>query len=156
MRCAWCLGLSSNERDLEPDLRGNTLRVYWYMLASDSSVGVREVQRAIGMSSPSVASHHLTKLESLELIEKNPDNTYQLKKLVKVGVLQNFIAFRGIVLPRYSFIAVFFSVYTLVYFVMTLGAPLSLFDRYIGLTVGLVGAIFAWFETYRLWKLKFS
>jgi DNA-binding transcriptional ArsR family regulator len=150
------LGLSSNERDLEPDLRGNTLRVYWYMLSSDSSVGVREVQRAIGMSSPSVASHHLTKLESLELIEKNPDNTYQLKKLVKVGVLQNFIAFRGIVLPRYSFIAVFFSVYTLVYFIMTLGAPLSLFDRYIGLTVGLVGAIFAWFETYRLWKLKFS
>jgi DNA-binding transcriptional ArsR family regulator len=148
--------LSSNERDLEPDLRGNTLRVYWYMLSSDSSVGVREVQRAIGMSSPSVASHHLTKLESLELIEKNPDNTYQLKKLVKVGVLQNFIAFRGIVLPRYSFIAVFFSVYTLVYFIMTLGAPLSLFDRYIGLTVGLVGAIFAWFETYRLWKLKFS
>jgi DNA-binding transcriptional ArsR family regulator len=126
------------------------------MLSSDSSVGVREVQRAIGMSSPSVASHHLTKLESLELIEKNPDNTYQLKKLVKVGVLQNFIAFRGIVLPRYSFIAVFFSVYTLVYFIMTLGAPLSLFDRYIGLTVGLVGAIFAWFETYRLWKLKFS
>lgn len=156
MRYAWCLGLSSNERDLEPDLRGNTLRVYWYMLSSDSSVGVREVQRAIGMSSPSVASHHLTKLESLELIEKNPDNTYQLKKLVKVGVLQNFIAFRGIVLPRYSFIAVFFSVYTLVYFIMTLGAPLSLFDRYIGLTVGLVGAIFAWFETYRLWKLKFS
>ena len=150
------MGLSSNERDLEPDLRGNTLRVYWYMLSSDSSVGVREVQRAIGMSSPSVASHHLTKLESLELIEKNPDNTYQLKKLVKVGVLQNFIAFRGIVLPRYSFIAVFFSVYTLVYFIMTLGAPLSLFDRYIGLTVGLVGAIFAWFETYRLWKLKFS
>jgi DNA-binding transcriptional ArsR family regulator len=150
------LGLSSNERDLEPELRGNTLRVYWYMLSSDSSVGVREVQRAIGMSSPSVASHHLTKLESLELIEKNPDNTYQLKKLVKVGVLQNFIAFRGFVLPRYSFIAVFFSVYTLVYFIMTLGAPLSLFDRYIGLTVGLVGAIFAWLETYRLLKLKFS
>ncbi|MFW9833397.1 MAG: hypothetical protein ACFFEK_05330 [Candidatus Thorarchaeota archaeon] len=148
--------MSSNERDLEPELRGNTLRVYWYMLSSDSSVGVREVQRAIGMSSPSVASHHLTKLESLELIEKNPDNTYQLKKLVKVGVLQNFIAFRGIVLPRYSFIAVFFSVFTLVYFIMTLGAPLSLFDRYIGLTVGLVGAIFAWLETYRLLKLKFS
>lgn len=152
----WCLGLSSNERNLEPDLRGNTLRVYWYMLTQDSSVGVREVQRAIGMSSPSVASHHLTKLESLELIEKNPDNSYQLKNLVKVGVLQNFIRFRGLVLPRYSFAAMFFSVYTLAYFVLTYGNPLGLFDRYIGLGIGIVGAIFAWYETYRLWKLKFT
>ncbi|MHA2056730.1 MAG: hypothetical protein ACW979_03780, partial [Candidatus Thorarchaeota archaeon] len=91
--------MSSDERDLEPELRGNTLRVYWYMLSQDSSVGVREVQRAIDMSSPSVASHHLTKLESLELVEKNPDNSYQLIKFVKVGVLQNFIAFRGVLLP---------------------------------------------------------
>jgi DNA-binding transcriptional ArsR family regulator len=126
------------------------------MLTQDSSVGVREVQRAIGMSSPSVASHHLTKLESLELIEKNPDNSYQLKNLVKVGVLQNFIMFRGLVLPRYSFVAMFFSVYTLAYFVLTYGNPLGLFDRYIGLGIGIVGAIFAWYETYRLWKLKFT
>jgi len=126
------------------------------MLTQDSSVGVREVQRAIGMSSPSVASHHLTKLESLELIEKNPDNSYQLKNLVKVGVLQNFIRFRGLVLPRYSFAAMFFSVYTLAYFVLTYGNPLGLFDRYIGLGIGIVGAIFAWYETYRLWKLKFT
>ncbi|OLS26913.1 MAG: hypothetical protein ThorAB25_20760, partial [Candidatus Thorarchaeota archaeon AB_25] len=119
------------------------------MLTQDSSVGVREVQRAIGMSSPSVASHHLTKLESLELIEKNPDNSYQLKNLVKVGVLQNFIRFRGLVLPRYSFAAMFFSVYTLAYFVLTYGNPLGLFDRYIGLGIGIVGAIFAWYETYR-------
>ena len=106
------MGLSSDEQRLEPELRGNTLRVYWYMLTHDSSVGVREVQRAIGMSSPSVASHHLAKLESLELVEKNPDNSYQLKKLVKVGVLQNFIAYRGLILPRYTFVAMFFTVYT--------------------------------------------
>lgn len=108
------------------------------------------------MSSPSVASHHLAKLESLELVEKNPDNSYQLKKLVKVGVLQNFIAYRGLILPRYTFVAMFFTVYTVVYLVMTLGAPVGLYDRYIGLGVGSVGALFAWFETYRLWKLKFA
>ncbi len=150
------MGSTKDESDIEPELRGNTLRVYWYMLSQNTSVGVREVQRALDMSSPSVASHHLTKLESLELIVKNPDNTYELKKLVKVGVLRNFIAFRGVLLPRYSFLAIFFSVYTLVYFYMTLGVPLGLFDRYIGLAVGVIGAIFSWFETYRLWKLKFG
>ncbi|MFW9962753.1 MAG: hypothetical protein ACFFCX_04285 [Candidatus Sifarchaeia archaeon] len=150
------MGSTRDESDLEPELRGNTLRVYWYMLSQNASVGVREVQRALDMSSPSVASHHLTKLESLELIEKNPDSSYQLKKLVKVGVLRNFITFRGIVLPRYSFVAVFFSVYTMVYFAMTIGRPLGLFDRYIGLGVGIIGALFAWYETYRLWKLKFA
>lgn len=150
------MGSTKDESDIEPELRGNTLRVYWYMLSQNTSVGVREVQRALDMSSPSVASHHLTKLESLELIVKNPDNSYELKKLIKVGVLRNFIAFRGVLLPRYSFLAIFFSVYTLVYFYMTLGVPLGLFDRYIGLAVGVIGAIFSWFETYRLWKLKFG
>lgn len=150
------MGSTRDESDLEPELRGNTLRVYWYMLSQNASVGVREVQRALDMSSPSVASHHLTKLEALELIEKKSDNTYELRKLVKVGVLQNFIAFRGVMLPRYSFVAIFFSVYTLVYYIMTLGVPWGLFDRYIGLGVGVVGAIFAWYETYRLWKLKFA
>ncbi len=150
------MGSTRDESDLEPELRGNTLRVYWYMLSQNASVGVREVQRALDMSSPSVASHHLAKLESLELIEKKSDNTYELRKLVKVGVLQNFIAIRGVMLPRYSFVAIFFSVYTLVYYIMTLGVPWGLFDRYIGLGVGVVGAIFAWYETYRLWKLKFA
>jgi hypothetical protein len=126
------------------------------MLTRDSSVGVREVQRAIDMSSPSLAQHHLTKLESLELVEKNPDNSYQLKKLVKVGTLQNFIAFRGVVLPRFSYLAMFFSVYTLVYLIMTWGTPLGFYDRYIGLGVGIMGALFTWFEAYRLWKLKFT
>ena len=49
------MGEKKSEIDLEPELRGNTLRVYWYMLQQGKSVGVREVQRAISMSSPSVA-----------------------------------------------------------------------------------------------------
>jgi hypothetical protein len=50
----------------------------------------------------------------------------------------------------------FFSVYALVYFIMICGTPLGLYDRYIGLGVGIVGALFTWFEAYRLWKLKFT
>ncbi len=150
------MGENSLETELEPDLRGNTLRVYWYMLQQGQSVGVREVQRAIGMSSPSVSSHHLNKLVDMDLIAKQPDNSYELKRVVKVGILRNFVAYRGVLLPRYSFVALFFTVYTVAYIALTMVTPIGLFDRYIAIAVGIVGALFAWFETYRLWKIKLT
>lgn len=147
---------TDSEIDLEPELRGNTLRVYWYMLQQGNAVGVREVQRAIGMSSPSVASHHLTKLVGLELVEKLADNSYALKRVVKVGVLRNFITYRGKLLPRYAFAAFFFSSFTLAYFALTFYISESIFDRYIALAIGIAASIYAWFEAYRLWKLKLT
>jgi len=150
------MGESPIEIAIEPELRGNTLRVYWHMLTHNESVGVREVQRALNMSSPSVASHHLTKLISLDLVEQLSDNTYKVKQIVKVGVLQNFIGFRGRFLPRYAFVAMFFTSYTLAYLVLSFIAPPNIYDRYIALAIGVVGALFAWYESFRLWKLKLS
>lgn len=150
------MGESPIEMAIEPELRGNTLRVYWHMLTNNESVGVREVQRALNMSSPSVASHHLTKLVSLDLVEQLSDNTYKVKQIVKVGVLQNFIGFRGRFLPRYAFVAMFFTSYTIAYLVLSLIAPPNIYDRYIALAIGVVGALFAWWESFRLWKLKLS
>ncbi len=146
----------SDENTIESELRGNTLRVYWYMLSQNEAVGVREVQRAIGMSSPSVASHHLVKLVSLELVEKQPDNSYEVSRVVKVGVLRNFIDFRGRFLPRYVFIAIFFSAYTVAYLALTLISNPGVYDRLIALAIGVIGALFAWIESVRLWKLKLS
>ncbi|MHA2262129.1 MAG: LexA family protein [Candidatus Thorarchaeota archaeon] len=70
------MGESSDSSHLEAELRGNTLRVYWYMIQQGEPVGVREIQRALGMSSPSVANHHLSRLLDLELIDKRLDNSY--------------------------------------------------------------------------------
>ncbi len=146
----------SDDKVIESELRGTTLRVYWYMLSQNEAVGVREVQRAIGMSSPSVASYHLGKLVSLELVEKKPDNSYEVSRVVKVGVLKNFIDFRGRFLPRYVFVAIFFTAYTLAYSALSLIAYPGLFDRYVAISVGIIGALFAWIESIRLWKLKLS
>jgi DNA-binding transcriptional ArsR family regulator len=147
-------GEDRDTQDLEADLRGNTLRVYWYMLQQSKPVGVREVQRALGMSSPSVASHHLTKLLDLDLVTKQSDNSYELKQIVKVGTLRNFVAYRGVLLPRYAFVAFFFTAFTMAYLVLTIIVPVSPFDRYVALALGVVGALFGWFETYRLWRIK--
>jgi hypothetical protein len=147
---------STEKAALDSELRGNTLRVYWFMLTQHASVGVREVQRALGMSSPSVASHHLTKLASLELVEQRPDNSYEVSRVVKVGVLRNFIGFRGRFLPRYMFVAIFFTVYIAAYFILSFFSYPGLYDRYIAMGVGAIGAGFAWLESIRLWKLKLS
>jgi DNA-binding transcriptional ArsR family regulator len=147
---------SSHDAGLDTELRGNTLRVYWFMLTQNDSVGVREVQRALGMSSPSVASHHLSKLTSLELVDKRPDNSYEVSRVVKVGVLRNFIDFRGKFLPRYMFVAIFFTAYIAAYFILSLFTYPGLYDRYIAMGVGVIGAGFAWLESIRLWKLKLS
>ncbi len=140
--------------EVESELKGNTLRVYWYMIQQGIPVGVREVQRALSMSSPSVASHHLSKLVDMDLILKSPENNYELKRLVKVGVLRNFVGYRGVLLPRYTFVAFFFTVFTLAYVILSFYTSIGIFDRYIAIAVGAIGALFGWFESYRLWKLK--
>ena len=100
---------------LESELRGNTLRIYWYFLShSNEPVGVRRVQRELGLSSPSVASHHMAKLQRLGLLE-NRRGEYFLIDKVKVGFLKLFIEMGGLLLPRYLFYAVFFTAMLLTY-----------------------------------------
>ena len=71
-------------------------------------MGVREVQRALGMSSPSTSLHHLEKLRQLGLLTKDAYCKYALTNEVKVGVLRLFIRLGRLVVPRYVFYATFF------------------------------------------------
>jgi hypothetical protein len=51
--------LASDEEIIESELKGKTLLVYMHILKSkEPSVGVREIQRALSFSSPSVSSYH--------------------------------------------------------------------------------------------------
>jgi len=81
---------SIDEEKIESELKGNTLRVYWMLLRSSNGlVGVREVQRSLGFSSPALAAYHLEKLKELGLVRKD-DGEYRLVREVKVGVLKQF------------------------------------------------------------------
>jgi hypothetical protein len=50
----------------------------------------------------------------------------------------------------------FFTSYTLAYIILTMISPPNIYDRYIALAIGIIGALFAWWESIRLWKLKLS
>lgn len=142
--------MASDEEIIESELKGKTLLVYMHILKNPGNpVGVREVQRELGFSSPSVSSYHLNKLQDLGLVE-NVYGDYQLVRDIKVGVLRQFITMGGLMLPRYLFYAVLVSTMLLTYLVQT---PFYLSQEYITTVVmGLVPAIILWYETIKIWR----
>lgn len=77
--------MSHREEELERSLRGTTLRAYWLLLRTGRPMGVREVQRALRLSSSSVAQYHLERLEGLGLVKKQVGGHNLLMEEVKVG-----------------------------------------------------------------------
>jgi len=103
---------------LESELKGKTLLVYWHLLKSSGSrVGVREVQRKLGFSSPSVAVYHLDKLMSLGLVEKTVTGEYVLISEVKTGLLRFFTRLGRFLVPRYLFYSVWFTTMLISYII---------------------------------------
>lgn len=139
-----------DEKKIESELRGNTLRVYWYLLGhgGESGVGVREVQRALGFSSPRLAAYHLEKLEEHGLVEKR-HGQYFLVKEVKVGVLKHFLRFGKFLLPRYLFYATMFTTF-LIYIVVKF-EEVSTYSM-LALILSILGSAIFWYETIRTWR----
>ena len=83
-------------------LRGTTLEVYRFLLKSNKPVGIRELQRALNLSSPSVATYHLSKLEDAGLL-KREGGGYTVDKYL----LENSIKISRFLIPRYLFYTTF-------------------------------------------------
>jgi DNA-binding transcriptional ArsR family regulator len=141
--------LGSAKGDADAELRGRTLKAYLFILRRREPIGVRELQRGLSLSSPSVAYHHLEKLERFGLIEKNEYGQYAVTKDTDVAVLQAFSNIGGLLLPRFTFYAVFFTTLLLGY-VLIFGGNSNLF----AIAFGVFASIFAWYETLRTWKKR--
>lgn len=138
---------------IESELKGVTLRVYWHILGSKKqSVGVRPVQRALGLSSPSVALHHLEKLKDLGLLQKDVTGEYRLIEQVKVGVLQDFVGVLGLLLPRYLFYSTTFTVMLVLYPVLY--RPDFSVHNIMALVFGISAVVISWSETWRAWRQR--
>lgn len=142
--------MSSEEAIIESELKGKTLLVYMHMLKNPGdAVGVREVQRELGFSSPSVSSYHLNKLQELELVE-NVYGDYRLVREIKVGVLRQFITFGGIMLPRYLFYAVLMTTMLVTYLIQSPLYPTR--ETFTTIIMGLVPNVILWYETIKIWR----
>lgn len=138
---------------LESELKGKTLLVYWYLLQQPThTVGVREVQRALHFSSPSIAVHHLEKLQDLKLVEKKVTGEYVLQEEVKVGILRFFTRMGRFLVPRYLFYSVLLTTMLTSYLIIC--AIGQVFPSYYALAFGLVATVAFWIEAIRLWRSK--
>ncbi|RLE82421.1 MAG: hypothetical protein DRJ52_02255 [Thermoprotei archaeon] len=138
---------SVSREKLEAELKGTTLRVYITMLKLSKPVGVRELQRIMGFRSPNTALYHLEKLRRLGLVDKNIEGEYLVVREAKVGQLLFFTKIGSLMVPRFLFYAVFFTVFLLSYLIME--KP----NLYAILASGLAAAFF-WVETIRAWMNK--
>jgi SOS-response transcriptional repressor LexA len=127
------------------------MRVYLYLLKHGGG-GVREIQRALNLSSGALAQYHLNKLESLG-VAKSDNGNYAVNKDISVDVLQGFTKVGTHLVPRFIFYAVSFGIFAgfLMYKVFTIAFLPSVYE--VALGVLLIAAVAAfWYETVMAWR----
>ncbi len=139
------------EGNTEYQLKGKTAQVYMLLIKhTGMPIGVREVQRVLGFSSPSIAHYHLEKLVSMGLVKRTERGEYEVVEVVKVGMLKNFVKIGRLLMPRDAFYSVLLTTMLLVYVLLY---PQNFSSHNIvALIFGLVGCIILWYETFRVWK----
>lgn len=90
-------------------LKGTTYRVYRHMLRQRKPIGISDIQRGLGLSSPSVAEYHIEKLLRMGLIREG-EGGYVIDKVV----FENIIRIRRISIPKQTAYALFFGVTLLI------------------------------------------
>ena len=126
-------------------LKGTTLQVYRFLLKSNKPVGIRELQRALNLSSSSVATYHLSKLEDAGLL-KRQDSGYTVNKFL----LENSIKISRFLIPRYFF----YSIFALAVLILelTVMAPAALYREYVFSVIATVVFVFFFvYETVKTW-----
>jgi hypothetical protein len=135
-------------KDLEKEVAGeyNTFLVYLYMLRVGEA-SARQAARGLGFSSPSLAIHHLEKLNNLKLVSKDRDGTYHVVRS-KFGLLKFFVILRRFVVPRTLFYAVLYAITAVGSLIVLLGVVrnVALFFSMIGLLINIAETI----QFYRL------
>jgi len=126
-------------------LKGTTLDIYRLMLKSNKPLGIREVQRALELSSPSVAQYHLSKLEQAGLVKRDIGN-YVLNRVL----LDSFVKVNRFLIPRYLFYSVFCTVILVLELTILRPAEFNPYFYFYSTATFVFLLIFC-YETVRVW-----
>jgi len=127
-------------------LKGTTLEVYRFLLKSSKPVGTRELQRALDLSSSSVATYHLSKLEDAGLLKREAGGF-----LVSKYLLENSIKISRFLIPRYFFYSAF--AIAVLMLELTVLKPNVFYREYVfSLVATGIFVFFFCYETVKTWK----
>lgn len=143
------LNLLKQKEDAVYDLKGKTLQVYLYLMQKNAPSGIREIQRDLNLSSPSVANYQIEKLVDLELVGKDVHGRYYLLRKVQVPSLKAYVNLGRFMVPRLVFYAGFFTTLLGFYIILNFSSP-NLF----AVVFGSIGAAVFWYEAFRMWKMS--
>ncbi len=145
--------METTPKDPNLALKGNVLKAYMYILLKrrNESVGVRELQRELKFSSPTLAKYHLERLTELGLVKQNDDSTYSLLKEVKVDVVEPFLAVGSLLIPRLLAYAVMISILFAYLAIVAIPSGNLALIEYLAIVTGGAGLIPLWYESIRSW-----
>ncbi len=134
-----------DERDLERRLQGRTLQVYLYLQKKREPSGIREVQRDLGLSSPSVAEYQIEKLMGMGLVSRDNYGRVFVTRKVRVKALEQYVDFGRFTVPRLAFYATVFSAIPVLLFLT------NAWNVYATAVSAAAAAIF-WIEAWKMWR----
>ena len=141
-------GNSVTKKKTQKEITGNTLRAFLYLLTHGPSE-LREVQRGLNLSTPSLASYHLGRLVDFGYVQQDEESRYVAVKEASTEILQGYSKVGNSLVPQLFFFTVLFTI--LIAFFSFESLLSSVFTPYlIGSSVALVALL--WFETVRLWR----
>ncbi|MEM2140447.1 MAG: hypothetical protein QXJ74_00820 [Nitrososphaera sp.] len=135
--------------DIERKLSGRTLQVYLYLQRKKEPAGIREVQRDLGLSSPSVADYQIEKLAGMGLVSKDRHGRVFVTRKVRVKALDSYVNFGRFSVPRLAFYASVFSAVAVLYAAFNI-SNMSIY----GVAVPAAAAAVLWVEAWRMWRFS--
>ena len=130
------------------EITGNTLRVYLF-LAAHGPCELREVQRGLDLSTPSLASYHLKKLSEAGYIEQSRKGKYLAIREASTNILEMYMRVGTSLVPKIFFFTVLFTILAVFFSYKSMNSPE--YTVYLVAT-SLAAVALLWYETIRLWR----
>ena len=132
-----------------PAIRGNTVRVYLFVLRN-GPCELRDVQRSLKLSTPSLAFYHLSRLVEAGNVKRTEDGRYVVVTDISADLLEGYVKFGRRIIPQLFFISLIFTGILGYYVWLVWKAPLEL-DDFVTIVYSL-SVVVLWYETIKVWR----
>jgi len=111
---------------------------------------LRDVQRALKLSTPSLAFYHLSRLIQAGSVKRTEDGRYVALKDISADLIDGYVKFGRRIIPQMFFLTLIFTLILAFYISLIWRTPLDL-DDVVTLVYSL-SVIVLWYETIKVWR----